>query len=262
MVASIEDIYKEYYDRLFTLALRVTGEQSSAEDVIQNAFVSAIRAWDKFENRSSYYTWLYTIVLNSAKRFIKDERPLPVDLYAEENEMTVDSVYKYIGTFGELPDDHTVVNQVRETCLQMFLNCLPAKYRIVYSLRVILSCSVKECSEILGVTGNSVKIDLSRAKAMLRNHFNGRCSLVNKEGKCNCRKFAAHVLATGKESAMFDLNMIKADEKKSLKKFEESLLEVLEVDSLYDTNFKSIPFDRLKERVVKLLDEGENVLLS
>lgn len=262
MTDSVEQIYKEYYDRLFTLALRVTGEQSSAEDVIQNAFVSAINSWDKFEKRSSYYTWLYAIVLNSARKFIKDEKPLPVDVYAEEHDMSIDSVYKYIGTFGELPEDHAAVNQVRETCLQMFLNCLPAKYRIVYTLRVILGCNVKESAEIIEATENSVKIDLSRAKEMLRNHFHGRCSLINKSGKCRCRNFAAHVMATGKEKNMFDLNIIKMDEKNASRTFKGALKEVLDVESLYDTSFKSIPFSELKECVMKIMGDGNNALLS
>ncbi len=73
MNSSVDQVYREYYDRLFTLAIRVTGERASAEDVLQNAFISAIKSWDSFQHRSSYYTWLYTIVLNAARKYIKKD---------------------------------------------------------------------------------------------------------------------------------------------------------------------------------------------
>ncbi len=262
MSITVDQVYREYYDRLFTLAIRVTGEQAAAEDVLQNAFLSAIKSWDSFKQKSSHYTWLYTIVLNAARKYIKKEQLLPVDQYALESGKSIEEIYRYIGTFEELPDDHSMVNQTRETCLQMFLDCLPPKYRITYTLREILHCSVKESAEILENSENSVKIDLSRAKEMLRNHLQGRCSLVNRKGICNCRSFAGHVLATGKSSKVLDKSTIILKEKEAARSFNAALEEILDVNSLYDTNFRSIPFEKLKERVMKLSEEGENPLLS
>lgn len=262
MKKDFENAYREYYDRLFTLAFRVTGDQFSAEDVMQNAFMNAYRSWDSFENRSTLYTWLYTIVLNTARGLIRAEKRLPVDLYAEEHDMSREAVYSYIGSFGELPEDHTVVSQLRETCLQMFLNCLPPKYRIIYTLRVILHCSVKECSEILDVTENSVKVRLNRAKELLRNNFTGRCSLVKKGGQCSCRTFAAHVVQTGKGDRMIDWHSIVDAEKKAAHTFENALKEVLEVDDLYQTRFRSIPYEQLRSRITELSAAGTNPLLS
>lgn len=262
MNKTLEQAYQEYYERLFTLALRITGEPDSAQDILQNAFFNALKSWDKFEGRSSYYTWLYTIVLNSAKKYIKEEKRLPVDIYAEENNMTIDGVYSYINSYEEMPESNVIVNQVRETCLQMFLNCLPSKYRITYTLRVILGCSVKECAEILNISENSIKIRQSRAKEMLKEHFNGRCSLINKTGKCNCRTFASHIVASGKEQIMFKKEIINKSEKETLEKFNKALKEVLGIDDLYSTTFKPMPFEQLKERVISLTKEGKNSLLS
>ncbi len=262
MNQTFEKIYREYYERLFTLAIRITGEQYAAEDVMQEAFLNAFKAWDSFEQRSSYYTWLYSIVLNSARKYIKKERSLPVDQYAEKNNVTVNSVYEYIDSFGELPDDHVIVNQVRESCLQMFMNCLPSQYRIIYTLRIILGCTVKESADILNISENSVKIRLSRARDLLKEHIDGRCSLISKNGKCNCRSFAAHVMALGKESSMLNSELLKKSEKDASLKFQKALNELLEIDDLYDTVFTPISFEKLKERISNIKEKGDNILLS
>lgn len=262
MDITVEQVYQNYYDRLFTLAFRVTGERSAAEDVLQTAFVSAIESWDSFKQKSSHYTWLYTIVLNAARKHIKKEKQLPVDHYSQESGKSIEEIYRYIDTFEELPYDHAMVAQTRETCLQMFMNCLPPKYRIVFTLRDILQCSVKESAEITGTTENAVKINLSRAKEMLRNHFNGRCSLVNKKGMCNCRTFAGHVIATGKSEKVISKSMIVENEKNAAKRFNTALEDILDVDSLYSTHFKAVPFEKLRARVLELSTRGENPLLS
>lgn len=258
----LEKLYKSHYERLFTLAFRMTGNQANAEDVMQNAFLSAIKSYDSFQHKSSLYTWLYVIVLNAAKSFIQKEKKLPMDIYAEENNISLESAYNYIGTFGELPEDHTMVEQVRETCLQMFMNCLPPDYRVVFTLREILQLSVKESAEILDISENSVKIRLSRAKEMLREHFNGRCSLVKPGALCNCRSFASHVTKTGKESAMLDFGVIRRVELEAREQFTRSLKDILAVEDLYATTFRSIPFEHLKERVVARIENGNNHLLS
>lgn len=263
MNKKIEQIYKENYERLFALAFRVTGEQYAAEDILQEAFYNAIKSWGKFEKRSSYYTWLYRIVLNGALKYIKEAKALPVDIYAEEHGMSIDSVYEYINTYNEMPDDSVVVSQVRETCLQMFLNCLPPEYRIVYTLRVILNCSVKESAEILDISENSVKIRLSRAKKLLKNHMEGRCSLISKNGKCNCRTFASHVVETNKIGTMINPDIIKKHEHEAGLMFNSAIKEIIEVDDLYNTDtFKPISFNELKRNVIKLYKNGENSLLS
>lgn len=262
MSTSVEQVYRTYYDQLFTLAIRVTGERSAAEDVLQTAFVSALESWDSFQEKSSHYTWLYTIVLNAARKYIQKEKLLPVDQYSQESGKSIEEIYGHINTFEELPYDHAMVMQTRETCLQMFLNCLPPKYRIIFTLRDILQCSVKESAEITGTSENVVKINLSRAKEILRNHFNGRCSLINKNGICSCRSFAGHVIATGKSEKVIPRSIIIQNEKNARLTFDSALEEILDIESLYKTHFRSIPFEKLKKRVITLSKDGVNPLLS
>jgi len=53
-----------YQSRAYGLALRVMGDEEQAKDVVQDAFLKAYRSLDRFEGRSSFYTWFYRVVMN------------------------------------------------------------------------------------------------------------------------------------------------------------------------------------------------------
>jgi len=54
-------------------------------------------------------------------------------------------------------EDEVMAVLTRESCLQMFMNCMPSKYRAVYTLRIMLQFSVAETSEILEISESAVK---------------------------------------------------------------------------------------------------------
>ncbi len=77
-----------YADRLYNLALKVTGDPYEAEDVLQEAFISAYRAIDSFEGRSAMGTWLYRITYNAAMMRLPKTRP---DTVSMDDPVTLDS---------------------------------------------------------------------------------------------------------------------------------------------------------------------------
>lgn len=259
--AAFTTAYKTYYDRLYTLAFRMSGNKEKAEDILQTSYLNAFKAWDSFKEESSVYTWLYRIVVNCSKKEWLKEQKLPLDRYAEEHHMGLEEVYSYINRNGEFEDD-VITERVRETCLQMFMNCLPPDYRIIYTLRNILQLSVKESAEILDKSESAIKVGLNRAKKMLQDHFNGRCSLVKKGALCNCRAFAQHVVDERKEGSMYDIQVIRTKEKGAAQDFYDSLKELVEVDELYDTRIVPLDFEVLQERVKEHLGSGNNALLK
>ncbi|MEM9558782.1 MAG: sigma-70 family RNA polymerase sigma factor [Planctomycetota bacterium] len=64
----LDSLYREHAPRLLRLAIQMTGERSTAEDALQDAFLSAFRARRSFRGAASPETWLYRIVLNAAVR--------------------------------------------------------------------------------------------------------------------------------------------------------------------------------------------------
>ena len=65
-LVAFEQLVAEYGDRVFGIALRVTGSPSDAEEVMQDAFLQAFRSWSTFRGEAAPTTWLYRIAVNAA----------------------------------------------------------------------------------------------------------------------------------------------------------------------------------------------------
>src|SRR5918999_4444938 len=74
--AAFERLIEEYADRIYNVALRITGNRADAEDSMQEAFLSAYRAWSAFRGQSTPSTWLYRIAVNEALMRVRGRRPV------------------------------------------------------------------------------------------------------------------------------------------------------------------------------------------
>jgi RNA polymerase sigma-70 factor (ECF subfamily) len=61
---AFEELVRRYRDRIFALALHITGNQSDADDVAQEVFLAAHRALANFQERSQFFTWIYRMAVN------------------------------------------------------------------------------------------------------------------------------------------------------------------------------------------------------
>ncbi len=248
MEQTFEQLYQDSYQKLYTLAFRLSGNREEAEDILQTSFMKAYKSYGSFEKRSSIQTWLYRIVVNTSRSFWKSSRKLPVTISSEENGISELEVYNSINSLGESEND-ILSNQVRESCLQMFINCMPPKYRAIYTTRIILHFTVAECAEILDISEGSVKTGLSRAKSIMRDHYKGRCSLIQPGSPCNCRSYAKYIETQNMTHGLVDMKVVRQKERESTKQYSSELKEILEIksfcdndiESLYDTN--SVPID-------------------
>jgi RNA polymerase sigma-70 factor (ECF subfamily) len=78
---AFKTLFERYHRRAYALALGVVRNPDDALDVVQDAFIKAHRHLDKFEGNSSFYTWLYRIVMNLAIDHLrKNRRQKPVEL--------------------------------------------------------------------------------------------------------------------------------------------------------------------------------------
>ncbi len=110
MNENFEIIFKKNYDRLYTLAFRMTGNIEESEDILQTAFINAYKAFNDFRYESSVYTWLYRIVLNTSKKFYWEARKLPVEEYSEAHKISQAETYQTINRFGQVEDEAIVCN--------------------------------------------------------------------------------------------------------------------------------------------------------
>jgi RNA polymerase sigma-70 factor (ECF subfamily) len=223
--------------------------------------MSAYRAYDNFRRDSSVYTWLYRIVWNAAGDYAAKQKKLPVVEYSESSGIPQDKVYAYINKFPEVEDD-VMERMTKENCLQMFMNCLPAKYRAVFALRSILRCTVSETSEILGINPGAVKTNHHRARKLMKEQFEGRCSLIHPEAPCRCCSFAGFLKETGKRTGFQDIEVIKNKSRAAVEEYTDEMQNIFQIEELYDNEIKPREFDGFIGRIKDLSRGGASRLLS
>jgi RNA polymerase sigma-70 factor (ECF subfamily) len=180
----IQQIYTDYYPRIVAYLRRIVGDLD-AEDAAQETFVKAGRALDSFRGESSLSTWIYRIATNTARDTLR--RPgraqdgLPDDTEAD---VPADDVP---------PIDQLLIRRDMNECIRGLVDDLPGNYRTVLTLSDLEGFTNAEIAAILGLSLDTVKIRLHRARLRLRKSMDEACSLYrNEHNEFSCdRKPAA-----------------------------------------------------------------------
>jgi RNA polymerase sigma-70 factor (ECF subfamily) len=159
---AFERLIEEYADRVYNVALRITGNRADAEDSMQEAFLSAYHAWSTFRGQSSPATWLYRIAVNEALMRVRARRPV---------EHLTELVYQE--EVSDWSDDLSNVAQRAEQrdLLLAGLALLEPDQRAALVLRDIDGLSTAEAAEALEISEQALKSRLHRARALLRQHL-------------------------------------------------------------------------------------------
>jgi RNA polymerase sigma-70 factor (ECF subfamily) len=162
---------------------RMLGSVHDAEDLVQETFLRAWRAYDRFDDRrASMRTWLYRIATNACLTALEQgaRRPMPSSLVgpAEDPEAPLASGPPEVAWLQPIPDalleggssDPAAIVALRGSvrlALVAALQHLPARQRAVLILRDVLGWRAAEVAEVLGTTTTAVNSTLQRARAQL-----------------------------------------------------------------------------------------------
>lgn len=148
------ELYKLYSKAMFNVSMRITNDYAEAEDVLQEAFISAFKNLNSFKGEASFGSWLKKIVVNAAINAIRKRKAELVPL--EE---------RVIGDIAdEIYEDNTdwQIEKIRRA-----IQKLPDGYRVVLSLYLLEGFDHAEIGEILGISESTSKSQYSRAKKKL-----------------------------------------------------------------------------------------------
>ncbi len=150
------EIYQLYKKAMFNTALRITGESTDAEDVLQDAFVSAFQNLNSYREDATFGAWLKRIVVNKALNHVqKSKKDLMLADEIKEQEPQVD--------WAEEKEPVYSVDKIKGA-----MNQLPSGFRTVLSLYLFEGYDHKEISEIMGITESTSKSQYKRAKDKLK----------------------------------------------------------------------------------------------
>ncbi len=175
-LAAFETLATRYERRIYTMARRITGNDQDAEDVTQQALLSALEGLDGFREEASFATWLQRIATHAALKIVRKRKGLPTVSLEQNTEPQegYDTVPhpEFIADWSESPEK---LVQRHETgrLIDDALRQLDDKHRLVFLLRDVEGFSVRETAEELGLTEANVKVRLLRARLQLREQLTG-----------------------------------------------------------------------------------------
>jgi RNA polymerase sigma-70 factor (ECF subfamily) len=150
---AFERLYREFSGRVYGLCLRMTRDPSAAEDCVQEAFINAWRALDRFEIRSSFSTWLHRIAVNVV---LGKRRRLS---FAVEDSIEPEALEA---------SEWSLDTPVEESEIEAAIAELPDGARDVLVLSGIYGYSHGETAQMLGVAEGTCKAQLHRARKLLK----------------------------------------------------------------------------------------------
>jgi RNA polymerase sigma-70 factor (ECF subfamily) len=165
-------IMQRYNRRLYRCARSIVRDDSEAEDIVQEAYVSAFSNLASFRGESGLATWLTRITLNEALGRVRRRRAT-VEL------STLNSVSHETAQIIPFPSMPTNSDPERSTAhreirrlIERAVDDLPEPFRVVFVMREIEELSVEETASLLGLRSATVKTRLHRARRLLRNALN------------------------------------------------------------------------------------------
>jgi len=171
---TIPALLQEHGGKIYGLSLRLCGDQSKAEDLVQETFLQAYRKWHQFEGRSQPSTWLYTIAARLCQRMQRKRAHEPARVLSLDMGSTFSA-----GTVPDIPSDDDDPQRIRmrselQEHLEQAIVQLPTTYRMPLILKDILGFSVRDVAEVLGLKESTVKTRLHRARLVLREELSGK----------------------------------------------------------------------------------------
>ena len=143
-----DNIYEEYFDRVYYKVLSVVKNDDDAEDICQETFISVYKNLSKFREESNIYTWIYRIAINKTYDFFK-KRKVEFEINDDEKSDTFE-----IADVLSLPED---VNFDTKVILQEKLKLISEKEREIVILKDIYGYKLKEIAEIKNMNLSTVK---------------------------------------------------------------------------------------------------------
>ena len=151
------EIYKLYYKAMYNTCLRIIQNRMDAEDVMQEAFLSAFNRISTYKAEVSFGAWLKKIVINRSLDHMKKNRPDFTDVL--DDQLDINN--------GKDETDNLDVLNIKVNKIKEAINLLPDGYRVVLSLFLLEGFDHDEIAGILNITSSTSRSQYSRAKKKL-----------------------------------------------------------------------------------------------
>jgi RNA polymerase sigma-70 factor (ECF subfamily) len=170
--AAFRTLYERYNRRAYAVAFGVVKNQSDALDVVQEAFIKVHKHIVNFHGASSFYTWLYRIVMNLAIDHVRRARKVTeFDDSIRKSDAAADGAL--MPHFDDENPSKTVSRRELSQRIEAALDTLPEYHRAVILLREVEGLSYEEMAKVLRVPKGTIMSRLFHARRKMQEHLAG-----------------------------------------------------------------------------------------
>jgi RNA polymerase sigma-70 factor (ECF subfamily) len=169
-VGAAEALVTAYGDRVYRLAVRITGNPSDAEEVAQDALWTASRKIDTFRGAAAFGSWLYRITANAAYQRLRERRSGRNEVSWEQLLQPFDRNGQHVEPvldWSERVKDPAIEAELR-AMLTSAIDALPGEYRATFLLRDVEGLTNSEVAATLRVKLTTIKSRVHRARLFLQ----------------------------------------------------------------------------------------------
>ena len=183
--AAFTELVERYYGYLLPLADFFVSNRAVAEEVVQEAWLAVLKGIDRFEQRSSFKTWISRIVMNLARtKAVRESRMVPFSEFAEKEAESPEAVVdplRFRSANDDYPDHWSVAPRAwnidperqllsSETLgvLDRAIELLPEAQRLVLTMRDVNGWTAEEVCNVLAISETNQRVLLHRARSKVR----------------------------------------------------------------------------------------------
>lgn len=152
---ALEQLYKQFAPKMFGVCLRYAKNRMEAEDILQEGFIKVINNLHSFRSKGSFEGWMRRTMVNTAINHYKKNLRHAREMDIEEVEVENNSELK-------------VLDKISTDELMAMIQQLPEGYKVIFNLNVIEGYTHKMIGQMLGISENTSKSQLLRAKRLLK----------------------------------------------------------------------------------------------
>ncbi len=165
---TFERLMRDSYRQAYSVAYRLTGDSSDAEDLVQEAFVRAFRFFHRYDDKLPFSSWMYRIIANAH-----------IDLIRRKGKIKTSSL-DHSGSDGmqafEIADHSNVpgkdmINDSFSESVQGGLNQMNPEFRLAVVLADVEGLSYEEVADIMETSVGTVRSRIHRGRVQLRNYL-------------------------------------------------------------------------------------------
>jgi RNA polymerase sigma-70 factor (ECF subfamily) len=193
------ELMRRHNTALFRAARSILRDDADAEDVVQEAYLSAYRHLAEFRGQARLSTWLTRIVINQALARLRSRRRDKVVVFLDEHEGAgLAPQEQAMSEDSDSPEAGAMRAQMRQL-LERKIDALPLAFRTAFILREVEELTIDEVAECLAVPAATVRTRVFRARALLRAALAEEIDVATRDvfafAGSRCDRIVARVLA-------------------------------------------------------------------